>query len=157
MHCYETIYILHPDLGDEAVDAAKARVEDALTATGGRIYQRENWGKKRLAYPIAKQQRGFYQLIRFIGDGRGVADIERLFRLDEAFIKHLIVRLKQDPATAEAQAEEAAAKAAERAAEKASEKGDKPARAKARPKPEGKAGAAPEPAEKTETTATVGE
>jgi small subunit ribosomal protein S6 len=122
-HCYETIFILHPDLSDEDVDAAKGRVEEAIAGTGGRIYRRENWGKKRLAYTVAKQQRGIYQLCRYIGSGQTVADLERMFRLDEAFIKFLTVRLKQDPATAEAQAEEADARAAE---EKPARGDDKP-------------------------------
>jgi small subunit ribosomal protein S6 len=132
MHCYETIYIMHPDLGDDAVEAAKAKVDETLGAAGGRIYHRENWGKKRLAYTVAKQQRGIYQLIQFIGSGQNVADLERLFRLDEAYIKHLIVRRKEDPADAEAKAEEDAAKMAERAAEKAAEKSEK-AEEKAKP------------------------
>jgi small subunit ribosomal protein S6 len=154
MHCYETIYIMHPDLGDDGVEAAKAKVDETLGAAGGRIYHRENWGKKRLAYTVAKQQRGIYQLIQFIGSGQTVADLERLFRLDEAYIKHLIVRRKEDPATAEAKAEEDAAKMAERAAEKAADKAEKaekkaepaaaeasdekPARARSRAKKEAK-------------------
>jgi small subunit ribosomal protein S6 len=114
MHCYETIYILHPDLADEAVEAAKAKVEETIGGTGGRVYRRESWGKKRLAYTVAKQQRGFYQLIQYIGDGKANAELERLFRLDEAFIKYLTVKLRQDPATAEAKAQEAEARGEER-------------------------------------------
>jgi small subunit ribosomal protein S6 len=114
MHCYETIFILHPDLSDEDVDAAKTRVADIITATGGRIYRRENWGKKRLAYTVLKQQRGIYQLMQYIGTGQTIADLERMFRLDEAFIKFLTVRLKQDPATVPAQMVETGGRAEER-------------------------------------------
>jgi len=116
MHCYETIYILHPDLSDEAVEAAKTKVEEIITGSGGRVYRRENWGKKRLAYTVAKQQRGIYQLLQYIGDAKALAELERLFRLDESFIKFLTVKLRQDPATAEAQAQEAQARSEERAA-----------------------------------------
>ena len=114
MHCYETIFILHPDLSDEDVDAAKTRVADIITATGGRIYRRENWGKKRLAYTVLKQQRGIYQLMQYIGTGQTIADLERMFRLDEAFIKFLTVRLRQDPATVPAQMVETGGRAEER-------------------------------------------
>jgi len=97
--CYETIYILLPDLDDEAVEAAKGRVIEIVTATGGRVFRRESWGRKRLAYTVAKQQRGNYQLIQYVGDGKTVADLERLFRLDDAFIKFLTIKLRRDPAT----------------------------------------------------------
>jgi len=114
MHCYETIFILHPDLTDEDVDAAKTRVQEAITATGGRIYRREHWGKKRLAYTVAKQQRGIYLLIQYIGTAQTIADLERMFRLDEAFIKFLTIRLKQDPATVPAEVVETQGRAEER-------------------------------------------
>jgi len=114
MHCYETIYILHPDLSEEAVEAAKTKVEEIITGAGGRVYRRENWGKKRLAYTVAKQQRGIYQLLQYISDGKSNAELERAFRLDEAFIKFLTVKLRQDPATAEAKAQEDQARGEER-------------------------------------------
>jgi small subunit ribosomal protein S6 len=114
--CYETIYILMPDLDDEAVEAAKGRVNDAVTAAGGRIYRRESWGRKRLAYTVAKQQRGNYQLIQYIGDGALVAGLERMFRLDDAFIKFLTIKLRRDPATVGDEATEEAAREAEAAA-----------------------------------------
>jgi len=97
--CYETIYILLPDLDDEAVEAAKGRVTETVAAAGGRVYRRESWGRKRLAYTVAKQQRGNYQLVQYVGEPQVVADLERLFRLDEAFIKFLTIKLRKDPAT----------------------------------------------------------
>ncbi|MFQ5507718.1 MAG: 30S ribosomal protein S6 [Leptospirillia bacterium] len=99
MNCYETVFILHPELGEEAVAAAKGKVDESIGKTGGRIYSRENWGRKRLAYTVAKQTRGTYLLVRFIGDGSTVAELERMFRLDEAFLKFMTVRLTTDPAT----------------------------------------------------------
>lgn len=99
MHCYETIYILHPDLGEEAEQAAKERVAGIIADAGGRVYHKENWGKKRLAYEIAKQSKGVYQLVRYIGNAAAVAELERQFRLDESFLKFLTIRLKTDPAT----------------------------------------------------------
>lgn len=116
--CYETIYILMPDLDDEAVDAAKGRVNDAVTAGGGRIYRRESWGRKRLAYTVAKQQRGNYQLIQYIGDGALVTELERMFRLDDAFIKFLTIKLRRDPATVGDEAAEEVAREAEVASDR---------------------------------------
>lgn len=97
MHCYETIYILHPDLGEEAVATARGKVTDLIDKGNGRLYRRENWGKKRLAYNIAKQNKGNYQLIRYVGDAGIMSAMERLFRLDEAFLKFLTIKLDIDP------------------------------------------------------------
>jgi small subunit ribosomal protein S6 len=97
MNCYESIYILHPDLSDEAQDAARGRVTEVINKAGGRLYYREIWGKKRLAYNIAKQSRGIYQLIRFVAPGNTITELERLFRLEEDYLKHLCIRLDVDP------------------------------------------------------------
>ena len=102
MNCYETIYIMHPDLSEEAEQACKDAVAAIIDKAEGRIYQIENWGKKRLAYDIRKQSKGIYQLMRFIGNAESVAEMERMFRLDESYLKYLILRLNDDPATATA-------------------------------------------------------
>jgi len=107
MNCYETIFIMHPDLDEAAEQAAKDAVKAIIDEVEGRIYQVENWGKKRLAYKIRKQSKGIYQLIRFIGNAESVAKMERLFRLDEAYLKFLTLRLKDDPATAGTEVAEA--------------------------------------------------
>jgi len=100
MNCYETIFIMHPDLDEAAEQAAKDAVKAIIDEAGGRVYQVENWGKKRLAYEIRKQSKGIYQLIRYIGNAEAVSKMERLFRLDEAYLKFLTLRLKDDPANA---------------------------------------------------------
>jgi small subunit ribosomal protein S6 len=105
MNCYETIYIMHPDLSEEAEQACRDAVAAIIDKAEGRIYQAENWGKKRLAYDIRKQSKGIYQLIRFVASAEAIAEIERMFRLDESYLKYLILRLNDDPATAEAKTE----------------------------------------------------
>ncbi len=99
MNCYETIYIIDAELGEEAEQAAKDRVAELIDQAGGRIYSKENWGKKRLAYEIRKHTKGVYQLIRFICSPEGIAAMERNFRLDEAYLKFLTIRLSDDPDT----------------------------------------------------------
>ncbi len=126
MNCYETIYILDAELGEEAEQAAKDRVAELIDQAGGRIYYKENWGKKRLAYEIRKHTKGVYQLIRFISSPEGIATLERNFRLDEAYLKFLTIRLSDDPETVGEQVEtpeegEAVAVAATDAPEKKSD------------------------------------
>jgi small subunit ribosomal protein S6 len=139
MHCYETLYIIHPEAG-EGGDTAKAEVEKRITDNGGRIYYRENWGNKRLAYDIAKQSKGNYQLIHYVASPEALSEMERLFRLDESYLKFLTIRLKEDPATAGANAgageteakaddEKAETKAGDKAGGKADEKAEEPAAA----------------------------
>jgi len=152
--CYETIYILLPDLDDEAVEAAKGRVTEAVTGAGGRIFRRESWGRKRLAYTVAKQQRGNYQLIQYVGDGKTVGDLERLMRLDDAFIKYLTVKLRKDPATV---TEETAEEVTREPEPPAGDRGDRgprgPRRERPREREEAESRAKAEPAAKTESGA----
>jgi len=126
MHCYETLYIIHPEAG-EGGDTAKGEVEKRITDNGGRIYYRENWGNKRLAYDIAKQSKGNYQLVRYVATPEVLSEMERLFRLDEAYLKFLTIRLKEDPATAGANsgAGETEAKASAATEDKAEPTADK--------------------------------
>lgn len=145
--CYETIYILLPDLDDEALEAAKGRVTEAITGAGGRVYRRESWGRKRLAYTVAKQQRGYYQLVQYVGDGKVVADLERLFRLDDAFIKFLTVKLRKDPATVTDESAEEVAREPEPAPDRGPRGRGRGGR---REREESESGGRPEPAAKAE-------
>ncbi len=144
MNCYECLYIIQPELGDEAEGAARDRVADIIANTGGFIYLRENWGRKRLAYEIRKQNKGVYQLLKFVGTPETLTQMERLFRLDEAYLKYLTLVLREDPATvSELPPESSEDKTTEAAPEESVEaKDDTTTDAKAEPKAE----ATPEPA-----------
>ncbi|MBE9010735.1 30S ribosomal protein S6 [Pseudanabaenaceae cyanobacterium LEGE 13415] len=101
---YETMYILRPDIGDEAVDGAIDKYQSILKDNGAEILQTQHRGKRRLAYEIDKQREGIYVQMNFKADGSQVAPMERAMRLSNEVIRYLTV--KQDEPKAE-EAEEA--------------------------------------------------
>ncbi|BAU09915.1 30S ribosomal protein S6 [Leptolyngbya sp. NIES-3755] len=102
---YETMYILRPDIGDEAVDGAIDKYQSILKDNGAEIIETQHRGKRRLAYEIDKQREGIYVQMNFKADGSQIAPMERAMRLSNEVIRYLTV--KQDEPKAEEEAEEA--------------------------------------------------
>ena len=93
MNNYETVFILTPVLSDAQVEEAVKKFEDLLKGHNCEIVARENWGLKKLAYPIQLKKNGFYTLIEFKGEGNVVADLETAYKRDERVIRYLITKL----------------------------------------------------------------
>ncbi len=93
MNNYETVFILTPVLSDVQVEEAVKKFEDLLKEHKCEIVSRENWGLKKLAYPIQLKKNGFYTLIEFKGEGNVVADLELSFKRDERVIRYLTTKL----------------------------------------------------------------
>jgi small subunit ribosomal protein S6 len=91
---YETMYILRPDLGDEAVDQAIEKYQSLLKENGAEIIETQHRGKRRLAYEIGKSREGIYIQMNYKGGGPMVSVMERSMRLSEEVIRYLTV--KQD-------------------------------------------------------------
>ena len=99
MNQYETVFILTPVLSDVQMKEAVDKFKGILTAEGAEIVNEENWGLRKLAYPIQKKSTGFYQLIEFNADPSVIAKLEVNFRRDERVIRFLT--FKQDKFAAE--------------------------------------------------------
>ena len=93
MNNYETVFILTPVLSDAQVEEAVKKFEDLLKGHNCEIVSRENWGLKKLAYPIQLKKNGFYTLIEFKGEGNVVADLELAYKRDERVIRYLTTKL----------------------------------------------------------------
>lgn len=93
MNHYETVFILNPVLSDEQVKETVKKYEDLLVSKGAKIVSKEDWGLKRLAYPIQKKKSGFYQLLEFQVEGSAIEDFELAFRRDERVMRYLTVAL----------------------------------------------------------------
>jgi small subunit ribosomal protein S6 len=109
MRMYETIYIVQPDLGEEELKALSAKVQDIVATMNGDFKRLEDWGVRKLAYPINKSPRGRYFYLRFDGDSALIAELERRLRLDDKVIRYQSVKLEQDvvaPAAAPVKAAE---------------------------------------------------
>ena len=89
---YETIYILRPDLTDEAVKKASDRVAEIIGRFKGQIDSAKDLGRRQLSYRIAKQMKGHYFQLNFRGPGGVIDELERHLRLSEEVIRFLTVR-----------------------------------------------------------------
>ena len=89
MNHYETVFILTPVLSDAQMKEAVEKFKGILVKEGAEIVNEENWGLKKLAYPIQKKSTGFYQLIEFDAEPTVIEKLEVNFRRDERVLRFL--------------------------------------------------------------------
>lgn len=91
---YETIYILRPGVDPEDADRVATRVKEVIDRLGARLTKVDVWGKRKLAYPIAKHTRGVFVYVAYVGYNDVVAEIERNLRLQDSVIRFQTVKLR---------------------------------------------------------------
>jgi small subunit ribosomal protein S6 len=89
MNNYETVFILNPVLSDEQAKDTVEKFVNVLTKANAEIINTENWGLKKLAYPINKKSTGFYNLIEFTADSQAINNLETEYRRDESVMRFL--------------------------------------------------------------------
>jgi small subunit ribosomal protein S6 len=119
MNNYETVFILTPVLSDAQMKEAVEKIKETLTSQNAEIVNEENWGLRKLAYPINKKTTGFYQLIEFKAAPNVVDILETQFRRDERVIRFLTFR--QDKFAAEYAAKRRSLKSSANEVKKAKE------------------------------------
>ncbi|WP_080903610.1 30S ribosomal protein S6 [Parabacteroides sp. Marseille-P3160] len=92
MNNYETVFILTPVLSDAQMKETVEKFKNFLLGEGAEIVNEENWGLRKLAYPIDKKTTGFYQLIEFKANPSTIAPLEVNFRRDERVLRFLTFR-----------------------------------------------------------------
>jgi small subunit ribosomal protein S6 len=109
---YETILITHVDLSEDELGSLITRYGDIVSGQKGILVKVEKWGKRRLAYLIKKQARGFYILIDYAGVGAVVDELERNLKIDDKILKFMTVLKadKVDPEALEKEIRDAASK-----------------------------------------------
>lgn len=96
MEKYETISIIRPNVSEDTIAAISDRTADIITAAGGEILKVDKWGLKQLAYPIKKEPTGYYVYTVFSGNGAGVDEMERIFKIDDNVFKYMTIKLDKD-------------------------------------------------------------
>jgi len=86
---YETVFITTPVLSDAQMKETVQKFKDLITGEGGEIVYEEDWGLRKLAYPIQKKSTGFYYLIEFKANGTFIRKFETEYRRDERVIRFL--------------------------------------------------------------------
>ena len=90
---YETVFIATPVLSDTQMKEAVAKYTGFITENGGKIVYQEDWGLKKLAYPIQKKTTGFYYLVEFQAEPEFIAKFETQFKRDERIIRFQTVSM----------------------------------------------------------------
>ena len=94
MRHYEICFLVHPDQSEQ-VPAMLERYRSLVEGANGTIHRVEDWGRRQLAYPIAKLHKAHYVLMNIECDGETLAELEGIFRFNDAVLRHLTVR-RQD-------------------------------------------------------------
>ena len=91
---YEAVVVLDPALEgqDGAVEGLLARLQRVITDTGGTVRTVDRWGRRRLAYPIRHQFEGYYVLLEFDGEPATPQELDRVLRITDGVLRHLVVR-----------------------------------------------------------------
>lgn len=143
MRRYETIYILRPTLSEDEVTEVIEKTNAILCTGEGQIIAIDRWGLRKLAYLIKKESNGYYVFCDHGTDPANVTEMERIFRIDDAVMKYMTVKVADtintegiEAARGEYEAAKVAAAAAEEEAqeEEAPKQAEKPAPKKEAPK-----------------------
>lgn len=105
---YETIYILRPDVDNEKAEQIVERLKEVVSRLDGTLTKLDNWGKRKLAYPIEKNSRGIFVYMKYVGFNDLVAELERNLRLLDDVVRFQTVLLAEeiDMATVQVDPEE---------------------------------------------------
>jgi small subunit ribosomal protein S6 len=94
MRHYEVVFIVHPDQSEQ-VPAMVERYRTMVTGQGGRIHRLEDWGRRQLAYPIAKVHKAHYVLMNIECGNETLSELEHAFKFNDAVLRHLIVAMRE--------------------------------------------------------------
>lgn len=88
---YETVFVLSTKLGEDGITAAIQKFKD-LIGENGTVDSVDEWGKRRLAYPINKEEEGYYTLINFTSAPSFTAELDRIYNITDGVLRSLIVK-----------------------------------------------------------------
>ena len=98
---YETLFIIDASLSEEAIKGLVDKFT-ALIAEHGKVSEVNEWGKRRLAYPINDKEEGYYVLVNFESQGNLPAELERIFGITEGIMRSIVIRHEDKKAAAQA-------------------------------------------------------
>ena len=104
---YESMFIVDVTGGEDAVKASVEKFVGLINANSETVYEVNEWGKRRLAYPINDKPEGYYVVVTFKANPEFPAEFERLANIDESILRSMVIRLENEP-TVKAATEETA-------------------------------------------------
>jgi small subunit ribosomal protein S6 len=94
MRHYEIVFLVHPDQSEQ-VPAMIERYKGIIAVDGGRVHRLEDWGRRQLAYPIAKVHKAHYVLMNIECDQKAINELTGAFRFSDAVLRHLVVSMNE--------------------------------------------------------------
>jgi small subunit ribosomal protein S6 len=92
MRKYEVMYIIRPNIEEEAKKALTERFSGILTDNGAEVSEAKEWGKRRLAYEINDFRDGYYQLLKVNAEPAAVEEFARLAKINEDILRHIVIK-----------------------------------------------------------------
>ena len=92
MRQYETIYIVDPEFDADAIKELVEKFKGLVEGQGGQVAEVDEWGKRRLAYPIKDRREGYYFLMNFTANPETAQDLERVYKITNGLMKYLIIK-----------------------------------------------------------------
>ncbi|MFA5454813.1 MAG: 30S ribosomal protein S6 [Sulfurimonas sp.] len=92
MRNYENLVIVKPTLTAEEIQASIAAIEEVITSNGGEIAARDTMGMRKLAYPVNKNERGYFYVIYYSIAPSAISEIERRFRINENLLRFVTIK-----------------------------------------------------------------
>jgi small subunit ribosomal protein S6 len=93
MRHYEIVFLVHPDQSEQ-VPAMIERYQGMIAAGSGKVHRLEDWGRRQLAYPIAKVHKAHYVLLNIECDQKTLAELIGAFRFSDAVLRHLVTNVE---------------------------------------------------------------
>jgi small subunit ribosomal protein S6 len=98
---YEVMYIATPETSDEMIVKLNEAIAALIEKEGGSVVKTDDWGRRKLAYPIRKKTEGYYVLFEIEGSGQEIAELERRMRVNDMIMRYITVRVDEDRKAAE--------------------------------------------------------
>ena len=92
MRHYENLVIVKPTLTEEEINSQIAAIDEIITTNGGEIVARDHMGMRKLAYPINKNERGYYYVVYYTMEPASIAEVERRYRINEELLRFVTMK-----------------------------------------------------------------
>lgn len=93
---YEVMYIATPETNEETIGKLNEAIVSLVEKEGGSVIKTDDWGRRKLAYPIKKKTEGYYMLFEIEGSGQEIAELERRMRVNDLIMRYITVRVDEE-------------------------------------------------------------
>ena len=93
---YESIYIIKPEVEEQGIKELVEKFNALIETEGGKVTEVQEWGLKRLAYPIQKKEQGYYVLVNFEANPESIVELERVYKITDSVMKFITIRKDEE-------------------------------------------------------------